>query len=213
MLKLNLEAMARKLYDPDNLGGISIPNFLEEERRIAILDGIKGADLSWRRPQRREGYVFQEMDIYYFQEGFQDYWEERGVPEIEELKREFEEEFYKPLGKVAGFDGKINFTGLNHYQNGSIGITPHRDYEGDINLVSIFVLQGEAPFYVCSDRKKSNSLKLNSEPGSLILLRAARKEEEQSLRAWHYLEEVKSERYVLIFRQIESSGPDFTPVN
>jgi len=77
----------------------------------------------------------------------------------------------------------------------------HRDYSTDINLISIFVLGGTAPFYVCADKQGRGKVALHSAPGSLILMRAPRNELENDYRPYHCVGAVEEERFTLLFRQ------------
>ena len=110
--------------------------------------------------------------------------------------------FYKKIAEKAKFDDSIfNKIGFHKYQAGSIGITPHQDYETHINLISIFNLVGEAGFYYCEDKDGNGSRKIDSSPGSLILLRAPRNEDEEKYRPFHYINPMSNERLSLNVRR------------
>ena len=47
---------------------------------------------------------------------------------------------------------RFNSLSLQKYEQGSIGITPHRDGLRYINLICIFVIAGQGRFFVCADR-------------------------------------------------------------
>jgi len=124
-----------------------------------------------------------------------------------ERRKDFENVFllrdsYELLVRESGFqDIKFNSVSFQKYKEGSIGITPHRDGLKYINLISVFVLGGEAPFYICKDREGTDKTYLGSSPGSLILLRAPRKPEEKDFRPLHSVGRVGKERYTIGLRQ------------
>lgn len=79
------------------------------------------------------------------------------------------------------------------YKEGSKGITPHRDLLCFEAVIAILTLSGEAGFYICDDREKSNTRRYTAEPGVMILMRGrnfAGIEE----RPYHYVEGVSKER-------------------
>src|SRR5947209_6724587 len=53
-----------------------------------------------------------------------------------------------PFQTALDFDSMM----LQKYEEGSLGITPHKDGLSFINLVCVFVIGGRGRFYVCSDR-------------------------------------------------------------
>ncbi len=50
-------------------------------------------------------------------------------------------------------------------------ISPHRDHKECINVVAVFVLEGEAPFCVCKDRQGTDTVVISNRPGDLVLMR------------------------------------------
>lgn len=51
------------------------------------------------------------------------------------------------------------------------GIGIHRDQSDFINLVVVLLLHGDANFYICQDRKGNDAVKIDAEPGQLIVMR------------------------------------------
>ncbi len=94
----------------------------------------------------------------------------------------------------------LNAFELLKYDEGSIGITAHRDGFRYKNLICIFIIGGKGRFFVCSDRSGSNSWELDASPGHLILMRApgffAKNE-----RPFHYVRDIRETRYVFGLRQ------------
>lgn len=67
---------------------------------------------------------------------------------------------------------RFNSMALQKYQEGSLGITPHRDGRSYINLVCIFVIAGRGRFFVCADRAGTDGREIDASPGRVILMRA-----------------------------------------
>ncbi len=196
--KINLDLIVNELYDFSKIGAISIPDILFEEARKKLLRGSIFSKRFFKKVPRIENEVIQEMEMLSLDDIIGEIW-------FKNYLYEFRKEYltiYEEIAEKANFQNK-NFSSLyiNYYPKNSIGITPHRDYKRDIDLISIFVLDGNADFYICNDRQKTNSIKIDSSPGSLILLRAARNEYEQKYRPFHYLEKMEQERFSLVIRR------------
>ena len=109
---------------------------------------------------------------------------------------------YLTLIKPYPFETKLAFNSivLQKYERGSIGITPHRDGLSYINLVCLFVIEGQGRFFTCSDRSGRDSVEIDASPGNVILVRAPgflfSKE-----RPFHYVNNIQERRYVFGLRQ------------
>jgi len=199
--KISIDKIVNELYDFSKIGALSLPEILSKEGRQELLKGVKSAKKLFSKVSRKEGKVIQEMETLYIENLKEN-----------ELKKEFNEninkfikeysKIYREIAKKAKFqENSFNSLGFNHYWNNSKGISPHRDYARDKDLISIFILQGKANFYVCVDREKNKPVELYSPPGSLILLRAPRNESEKQYRPFHYVENIENERLSLIVRR------------
>lgn len=199
--KINVEYIVNELFDFSKIGGISILDVIPENARNDLIDTIKFArQYFWQAP-KKEGLVNQEMQCFYVENLNEDSLDRTFITTINKFKEEYQEA-YREIARLAFFETEnFNSLGFHYYPINSLGISPHRDYARDRDLISIFVLKGNSPFYVCLDRNKRGLIKLESSPGSLILLRAARNKEEQRYRPFHYLEEIKEERLSLIIRR------------
>ena len=194
--KFDPRVIAGELYNPDKIGGISIEGFLEEDFRLRLLEEIKQGH--WIKAKRE--YKKAVQDFHYFNLGEEDENPQSGFPLVN-LMKELYNQLYKALAREASFQtGGINSISVQKYLKGSLGITPHRDEARYKNLVSNFILEGEGDFCICEDREKSNSIRLVSGPGSLILMRAPRNSGEQDLRPMHYVDRVERERYIIGLR-------------
>lgn len=202
--KIDVEKIVNELYDFSELGALSVPGVVTEEGRKELLEAILTAKaLFWRVPRDiSKGKVIQEMDTVYI-ERVRDRVKEFPlfIERMDQLCAEYAE-VYKKIAEAAQFREKqFNSVGVHYYWTGSEGITPHQDYKADANLIVSFVIQGCAPFCVCADRKKTHAKELDSSPGSVIFMRAARCEEEQPLRPFHYLVGPMTEdRYTILVR-------------
>lgn len=95
---------------------------------------------------------------------------------------------------------KFNWTVLQKYEAGELGITPHRDSMSAINLVCIFNIAGQGQFCLCEDRQGKNSREIETTPGNVIFLRAPGFLHSQE-RPFHYLSHIQATRYSFGLRQ------------
>lgn len=89
---------------------------------------------------------------------------------------------------------------INRYPAGSIGMSPHVDHQSFVNMVAVFVIDGQGRFFVCDDIERNNSVEIDATPGNVILMRAPGflpRDGQQ----WHYVTNITTERYVLSLRQ------------
>jgi hypothetical protein len=122
--------------------------------------------------------------------------------------------------KTAGADPapfeiplRFNDLSLQNYRAGSLGITPHRDGSKFINLICIVVIGGQAKrraqrggrFFICDDRSGRGAKEVDASPGRAILLRAPGFKGIQD-RPFHFITEIRAERYSLGIRQRRKAG-------
>lgn len=199
--KIRIEEVARELYDFSKPGAISIKNVLTTK---AIEDLVRAAKLNsnlFIEIPRYEGTTEQEMQTLYLEKVTECKLAIESLPVFERFRKEYRE-IYKQIAQEAQFDEPdFNKVGFHRYPAGSLGITLHRDYERHINLISIFNLMGDAKFYYCENKDKRGSQELDVLPGSLILLRGARNENEQQFRPYHYIVPMKNERLSINVRK------------
>jgi len=189
----DIGAIADELYDKSKLGGIVVPDFLSTGLRECLLAEV--TKLSYKEAPKRYGRAYQELSCSELEAGaIHDF------PAIC-LLRETVLPSYEQIALRAHFENRLmlNSVVVNRFERGSTGITPHRDENKYINVIYIFVISGEAAFYVCTDRKKSCVEELPAMPGSLILLRAQRNANEKG-RPMHAVGPVTKERHTISFR-------------
>jgi hypothetical protein len=183
--------LAAELYDPAKPGVAVLKDIIATPQ---LLKKIQEARQHFRHADRYEGKVEQHMDVLY---------QDRFTPELAECMTHVTKEYLKlheKIGASAGFSEHINSIGIHYYPKGSLGITPHRDYAQDINLITILVAKGDAPFNTCRNREGEGSIAFAAPEGSCIFMRAARSPAEQELRPFHYLKAMGEERYTIILR-------------
>lgn len=99
----------------------------------------------------------------------------------------------------------LNDLVLQKYEEGSLGITPHRDHLTYINLVCLFVISGQGRFFICDDRSGSNAREIEAPPGHVILMRAPGFRGSTG-RPFHFLSDIQERRYSFGLRQKRHSG-------
>ena len=102
---------------------------------------------------------------------------------------------------ASPFEGRLAFNDrlLQRYAPVPVGITPHRDRVGYRNLVCLFVLCGEGRFCVCDDRAGGGAREVPARPGDVLLMRAPGFEGSR-LQPFHFVDRVRSARYVFGLR-------------
>lgn len=198
---VRIEDVVSELYDFSRPGIISIPDVLTIE---GVKDLVSAARLNYHsfiEVPRYEGTAEQEMYTLYLDKIKKSQLVIESLPILDQFVDEYKE-IYKQIAQEAQFDEyDFNKIGFHKYSAGSLGITSHQDYESHINLISIFNLIGDAKLYYCENVDKRNSKKIDTIPGSLTLLRAARNENEQQYRPFHYIEPMENERLSLNVRK------------
>jgi len=100
---------------------------------------------------------------------------------------------------------RFNSLSLQKYEQGSIGITPHRDGLRYINLIGIFVIGGKGRFFVCADRSGREAVEIDATPGVVILMCAPGFLGEDR-RPFHYVSEISVTRYSFGLRQLRPAA-------
>ncbi len=178
--------------------GASSTKILDEDSRVALLreaqaynyepeDEIVG---SGDRVVRQQVSSFEDFpedsDYILLKNSFQDL-----------LKRRLAQLGTYPFEMALSFNSMV----LQRYEEGSIGITPHKDGLSYINLVCVFVIGGQGSFYVCSDRSGNDSIEIDASPGNVILIRAPGFLGSEDERPFHYVTDIREPRYTFGLRQ------------
>jgi len=103
------------------------------------------------------------------------------------------------------FEKRLHFNSmvLQRYEKDSIGITPHRDWLSDINLICIFNIGGQGRFHICSDRSGRDAKEMDTSPGNVVLMRAPGFLGSED-RPFHYVTGIRETRYTFGLRQTET---------
>ncbi len=195
-LPRNLDT-ASILKDLTSLGATSI-RLLDEDFRVALL-------------KEAQGYTYEPEDEIVGSGGrvvrqqlssFEDFPKDSGYILLKNSFQDLLEERLARLGTypfeiALGFNSMV----LQWYEEGSIGITPHRDGLSYINLVCVFVIGGRGSFYVCSDRSGKDSVEIDASPGNVIFMRAPGFLGSEDNRPFHYVTDIRESRYTFGLRQ------------
>ena len=145
---VSIEQIVEELFDLSKLGAFSIPNFITIKAREELSNIINLSRYLFKKAERERGSVIQEVETLYFEITNKNLIPKYLKECADKLSIEYSE-FYNKIAEKANFVKTFNSIGFHIYYKGSIGITPHQDFKADTNLISSFVIQGNAPFYVC----------------------------------------------------------------
>ncbi len=187
----------RILEELSSVGATSV-RLLEEDFRVALLE-------------EAEGYTYQPEDeivgsgdrvVRQQVSSFDDFPENSAYVL---LKHSFQNLLEQRLAQVGTypFETALGFNSmvLQRYEEGSLGITPHKDGLSYINLVCVFIIGGRGRFYVCSDRCGRDAKEVDASPGNVILMRAPGLFGAGDNRPFHYVSEIEETRYTFGLRQ------------
>ena len=187
----------RILEELSSVGATSV-RLLEEDFRVALLKEAQDYDYQLEDEIVGSGDRVVRQQVSSFD----------GFPEDSSyilLKDSFEELLEQSLAELEAypFETALNFNSivLQRYEEGSLGITPHKDGLSYINLVCVFVIGGRGRFYVCSDRSGRDAKEVDASPGNVILMRAPGLFGAEDNRPFHYVTEIQETRYTFGLRQ------------
>lgn len=194
-------ATDRILAGLDGVGALAVP-VLDEPLRLELLAAARAARYRPARPLVGESgrQVRQRMEVCDQFSG-------------QSVFRAFAGAFQALCqAQLAGggsgpFESRLEFNDLmlQRYSVGEVGITPHRDRTGYRNLVCLFVLEGTGRFFVCDNRAGEGAQEISHAAGDVILMRAPgfRRSHE---RPFHFVRDIRRERYIFGLRQEEPAG-------
>jgi hypothetical protein len=190
-------ATERILGELSSVGATSV-RLLEENFRLALLKEAQDYDYEPEDEVVGSGDRVVRQQISSFD----------GLPEDSGyvlLKNSFQDLLERSLEKLEAypFETALNFNSmvLQRYEEGSLGITPHKDGLSYINLVCVFMIGGRGRFYVCSDRSGRDAKEVDASPGNVILMRAPGLFGAEDNRPFHYVTEIEETRYTFGLRQ------------
>ncbi|MGD0729038.1 MAG: hypothetical protein ABR981_03100 [Candidatus Micrarchaeaceae archaeon] len=196
-----------ELFDPEKIGAIHIPNFLNNRFLRALKEEALGLDTmgALKKASPVEGRATQNFSKVYFS-GSNSNGSEitlNHLQNIRELAKLYTIVIYNRIGKEFGFEkvDMVNSIGLHKYpKNGHISY--HRDPKRDLNLIGIFSLKGTAKIYFALSRDGAGEISYTAEPGDLTLMRGSYKDLKNPFHKVEMnTEEPMESRYSIILRQ------------
>ena len=195
-LRRNVD-MASIVQELSSLGATST-KILDEDFRVSLLK--EAQDYNYEPEDEIVGsgdrVVRQQVS------SFEDFPEDSGYVLLKNSFQDLLEQCLVQL-RTYPFEMALSFNSmvLQRYEEGSIGITPHRDGLSYINLVCVFIIGGKGSFYICSDRSGKDSIELDASPGNVILMRAPGFLGSEDERPFHYVTDIQESRYTFGLRQ------------
>jgi len=178
------QKIATELFDFSKPGGLMIPN------AIMNLDQILS--------QVENFPAWSEMYQSGTEYSFRPFPDQSDLPSEAKALQQSYSDFYQLLSPFAKFKGgKINSVDFLMYNQGNT-MPAHFDSFQCWNLVGIFTLAGSADFQILENEEIVYDV--NPPPGSLVLLRAHRKEKEFDKRPMHRVVNVTEKRYAITMR-------------
>lgn len=179
------------------MGATSV-RVLEEDFRLALLKEAQDYDYQPADEFVGSGDRLVRQQVSSF-EGFP---EDSGYVLLTNSFQDLLEQRLAELGTYP-FETALSFNSvvLQRYEEGSLGITPHKDGLRYINLVCVFVIGGRGRFYICSDRSGRDAKEVDASPGDVILMRAPGLFGAKDNRPFHYVTEIQETRYTFGLRQ------------
>lgn len=195
-LPCNLD-IASILGDLSALGATST-KILDEDSRVSLLREARNYNY------QPEDEIVGSGDRVVRQQvsAFEDFPEDSGYVLLKNSFQHLLEQCLVQLGTYP-FEMALSFNSmvLQRYEEGSIGITPHRDGLSYINLVCVFIIGGKGSFYICSGRSGKDSVEIDASPGNVILMRAPGFLGSEDGRPFHYVTDIQEPRYTFGLRQ------------
>lgn len=189
--------IGRILEELSSVGATSV-RLLDEDFRVALLKEAEDYDYE------PEDEIVGSGDRVVRQQvsSFDDFPEDNGYVLLKNSFQDLLEQRVAQLGTnpfktVLGFNSMV----LQRYEEGSLGITPHRDGLSYVNLVCVFIIGGRGRFYVCSDRSGRDAKEVDASPGNVIFMRAPGLFEAEDNRPFHYVSHIEEPRYTFGLRQ------------
>lgn len=191
---LDIDKILRELYSV----GATSARILDEKLRLALLEEAEG----YAYKQEQEVVGSPQRIVKQQVSSFTDF------PQHSRyffLRSAFEDLLNERLSEVTPYPLKepLNFNSmvLQRYEEGSIGITPHKDGKSYINLICIFNIGGNGRFYVCSDRSGSNAREIDASAGRVTIMRAPGLFGFEDGRPFHCARDILDRRYTFGLRQ------------
>lgn len=188
----------QELYNPNYSGVIVLSDALPAITVAGVLSELQANNLNYVSRPEHYGTTKQGLSSWDFERGVMENYHH--LKTLDEYYSLLSKEVHQFLDISNCFDEvRVN---SSFYPVGSPGIGPHRDNSFSVNFTAIYVVSGSNEFYSAQDKSCNGEREFKVNPGDLVLLRAPRYERDPLLRPIHYVKEIKSDRYIIVFREI-----------
>jgi len=165
-----------------------VPHFLHEQTRIGMLQELDSAHLHTAAP---------EVGAYKIKQDYQytgDFAADSLFISVQKaLQTQLNISCESALPGCLSVP--LEFTDLlaHRYRPTDLGISPHRDGLKYLNIIAVFVLEGQGRFGMCDDREGTNTREVRNEPGDLLLMRAPGFCGE-NIQPFHFVDQIVTQR-------------------
>ncbi len=212
---LNGDLITNRLYREEQ-GAFLIESFLKEDALVSLQKEVHSKRDLLKQAKPVYGGAEQRFNMRYwgtYETGTND---DEDFPLVSQFARTYDELIQPFVNKVQLSQQHVSSIGVHIYEkNNKQGLGSHRDHS-NVQLVSCFVLQGYAPFYIGKNHTLADKIIFKPRRGSLLLMRGPRNEREREytnnknpnydssldLRPIHCVGPVEQERTVIILRHI-----------
>ncbi len=213
--KFNYYLIADCLYHGDK-GAFLIGGAVKNDALLSLREEIRSQERLLKQAKKTYGRAEQRFKMHYWGTYETGSNEDPRFPLISRFAQAYTA-FMQPLIQRAGLtQQRVSSIGVHIYEESALpGLGPHRDHS-NVQLVSTFVLEGYAPFYIGKNHNLIDKITLDPRVGSLLLMRGPRNEQERKLaniksqtydpaldsRPIHCVGPVEEERIVVLLRHI-----------
>ncbi|MEK7642800.1 MAG: hypothetical protein AAB392_03330 [Patescibacteria group bacterium] len=192
------KSLCQKLYDPKDCGVVVVKRALSPILAISIRHELEENRRNYVPRPKHYGTTMQGLSSWDFERAILRNYKYLAV--LDSHYSAFSDRLHEHMGPCQ----KVDEISVNSsfYKVGSLGIGPHRDNSFSINFVAIYIISGSNEFCTARDKSKNEEIQFETVPGDLVLMRAPRNPAENDLRPIHYVGEIKSDRYIVVFRNI-----------
>ena len=195
---LNYENLCEKLYDPKECGVVIVRSVLNPDEVSKVSTELEGNKKNYVPRPKRYGTTDQELSSWDFERAVMMNYQ--GLLTLHNRHMTISEGLHAVLPCSYTVD-EIR-TNSNFYAAGGVGIGPHRDNSFSVNLIAIYLIAGDSQFHTARNKERAGEIKFDVSPGDAVLMRGPRNCEEHSMRPVHYVNDVKTDRYIVVFREI-----------
>jgi len=184
----NNRSLVGHLREMESNGITSVSNFLTEHTRTLLLRELEAMDL---KEAEKEVGPYKIKQSYRFTTEFHEDSLYRSVQSALETQLNSTCKAHLPthLSKPLHFGDLV----VQQYDPTEVGISPHRDGRGYMNIIAVFVLDGRGRFCICDNREGDHPREIRNEPGDLLLMRAPGLAGEV-IQPFHFVDQIETQR-------------------